>query len=77
CNMICNASRFVKINLDDYKDCDNYEFCVSDKWIWSVINNATADLHRHIANFRFDLVTYSIYDLVWYNYCDWYVDFAI
>ncbi|WKL77246.1 valine--tRNA ligase [Francisella tularensis subsp. mediasiatica] len=76
CNKLWNASRFVMMNLDDYKVCDNYELGVADKWIWSVQNTATADVHRHLANYRFDLVTKTIYDLVWNNYCDWYVEFA-
>lgn len=76
CNKLWNASRFVMMNLDDYKVCDNYELGVADKWIWSVLNTATADVHRHLANYRFDLVTNTIYDLVWNNYCDWYVEFA-
>ncbi|WP_150465681.1 valine--tRNA ligase [Francisella sp. SYW-2] len=76
CNKLWNASRFVMMNLDDYKVCDNYELGVADKWIWSVLNTATADVHRHLANYRFDLVANTIYDLVWNNYCDWYVEFA-
>ncbi|WP_150467657.1 valine--tRNA ligase [Francisella sp. SYW-9] len=76
CNKLWNASRFVMMNLDDYKVCDNYELGVADKWIWSVLNNATADIHRQIANYRFDMVANTIYDLVWNNYCDWYVEFA-
>ncbi|MFC4892909.1 valine--tRNA ligase [Pseudofrancisella aestuarii] len=76
CNKLWNASRFVMMNLDDYKVCNNYELGVADKWIWSVLNNAVADIHKHLANYRFDLVANTIYDLVWNNYCDWYVEFA-
>ena len=76
CNKLWNASRFVMMNLDDYKVCDNYELGVADKWIWSVLNNAVADIHRQLANYRFDMVANTIYDLVWNNYCDWYVEFA-
>lgn len=76
CNKLWNASRFVMMNLDDYKVCGNYELGVADKWIWSVLNTATADVHRHLTNYRFDLVANTIYDLVWSNYCDWYVEFA-
>ncbi|APC97129.1 valine--tRNA ligase [Francisella frigiditurris] len=76
CNKLWNASRFVMMNLDDYKVCDNYELGVADKWIWSVLNNAVADVHKHLVNYRFDLVANTIYDLVWNNYCDWYVEFA-
>ncbi|BCD92516.1 valine--tRNA ligase [Francisella halioticida] len=76
CNKLWNASRFVMMNLDDYKVCDNYELGVADKWIWSVLNNAVADIHRQLANYRFDMVANTIYYLVWNNYCDWYVEFA-
>ncbi|MCL4111820.1 UNVERIFIED_CONTAM: hypothetical protein GTU68_018076 [Idotea baltica] len=76
CNKLWNASRFVMMNLDGYKVCDNYELNVADKWIWSALNNAVAEVHKHIANYRFDLVANTIYDFVWNNYCDWYVEFA-
>ncbi|KEI35169.1 valyl-tRNA synthetase [Francisella sp. W12-1067] len=76
CNKLWNASRFVMMNLDDYKVCGNYELDVADKWMWSVLNTAVADVHRHLDNYRFDLVSNTIYDLVWNNYCDWYVEFT-
>ena len=76
CNKLWNASRFVMMNLDVYKVCDNYELDIADKWIWSALNNAVADIHKHIANYRFDLVANTIYDFVWNKYCDWYVEFA-
>ncbi|MFV9984973.1 MAG: valine--tRNA ligase [Francisella endosymbiont of Hyalomma asiaticum] len=76
CNKLWNASRFVMMNIDSYKVCDNYELGVADKWIWSVLNTAIADVHRYLANYRFDLVANTIYDLVWNNYCDWYIEFA-
>ncbi len=64
------------MNLDGYKVCENYELNVTDKWIWSALNNTTVEVHKHIANYRFDLVANTIYDFVWNNYCDWYVEFA-
>ena len=76
CNKLWNASRFVMMNLDTYKVCDNYELGVTEKWIFSVLNSATKDIHKHIKNYRFDLVANTIYDFVWNNYCDWYVEFA-
>ncbi|MFV9925394.1 MAG: valine--tRNA ligase [Francisella endosymbiont of Hyalomma scupense] len=76
CNKLWNASRFVMMNIDNYKVCDNYELGVADNWIWSVLNTAIADVHRYLANYRFDLVANTIYDLVWNNYCDWYIEFA-
>ena len=76
CNKLWNASRFVMMNLDGYKVSENYELGIADKWIWSALNNAVAEVHKHIANYRFDLVANTIYDFVWNNYCDWYVEFA-
>ena len=76
CNKLWNASRFVMMNLSDYKVCDNYELNVSDKWIWSILNNAVAEVHKQLANYRFDMVANTIYDFVWNNYCDWYLEFA-
>ncbi|MFV9972210.1 MAG: valine--tRNA ligase [Francisella endosymbiont of Hyalomma asiaticum] len=76
CNKLWNASRFVMMNIDSYKVCDNYELGVADKWIWSVLNTAIADVHKYLANYRFDLVANTIYDIVWNNYCDWYIEFA-
>lgn len=76
CNKLWNASRFVMMNLDDYKVCENYQLNIADKWIWSTLNNTVAEVHKYIANYRFDLVANTIYDFVWNNYCDWYLEFA-
>jgi valyl-tRNA synthetase len=49
---------------------------VADRWIQSRVRRAGAEIAAHLAAYRFDLAAKSIYELVWDEYCDWYVELA-
>lgn len=77
CNKLWNASRFAIMNMQDYDLTFNqYEMGVAEEWIWHELNSTIVDVHRHIANYRFDLLAQTIYEFVWNQYCDWYLEFA-
>ena len=84
CNKIWNASRFVLMNcvdsegaakpIDQAANPDVWE--LPEKWIMSRLNSTIADIHQHFAQYRLDMVSQDIYEFIWNEYCDWYVELA-
>jgi valyl-tRNA synthetase len=52
------------------------QFSVADRWIKIRVLRAEIEVAGHLADYRFDLAAKSIYELVWDEYCDWYVELA-
>ena len=84
CNKIWNASRFVLMNCVDSegtaKPIDQAAnpgvWELPEKWIMSRLNSTVADIHQHFAQYRLDMVSQDIYEFIWNEYCDWYVELA-
>ncbi|WP_311944236.1 valine--tRNA ligase [Halomonas piscis] len=79
CNKLWNASRYVLMNADG-EDCgaDGGEVTLSlaDRWILSALQKTTAQVTRHIDAYRFDHASQALYDFVWNEYCDWYLELS-
>jgi valyl-tRNA synthetase len=78
-NKIWNASRFVLMNLNDelidkYKDkVDQYKN-TADKWILSKLNTVITGVTENLIKFEFGIAAQKIYDFVWNEICDWYIE---
>ena len=76
CNKLWNASRFVLINLES-KSINNYaELSSQDKWILSRLQHTKIEVEKHLADYRLDLMSQTLYDFVWHDYCDWYLELS-
>ena len=78
CNKLWNASRFVFMNLEDYKgSCaldQKNNLSTADRWILSRLNRATKDVNEALEAFRFNDAALTVYKFIWNEYCDWYIE---
>ena len=77
CNKIWNAFRFIEMQATNhnYQSGDISEDILSG-WMGSKIQQTAENCHTHIKNYRFDLASAEIYELVWSHFCDWYIEFS-
>ena len=77
CNKLWNASRFIMLTCDEYEYKENLNTSAAtifDKWIMYKLDNVTKDFKKYSSTYRFDLMANSIYEFVWNEYCDWYLE---
>ena len=77
CNKIWNAFRFIEMQVANhgYQTGESSEDILSD-WMGSKIFQTAENCQTHIKQYRFDLASAEIYELVWSNFCDWYIEFS-
>ena len=80
CNKIWNAARYVLMNCEN-EDCGlaadaDLELSLADRWINSRLQETATEVERAVANYRFDMASQALYEFIWNEYCDWYLELS-
>ncbi len=73
CNKLWNAAQYVFTHIDDLSDGD-MELTVADRWIQSQLHETVTNVHKSIGAYRLDLAAQALYDFIWREFCDWYLE---
>ncbi len=76
CNKIWNASRYVLMNVEGEELAGEREYTLADRWIRSRFARTVAEVRKEMDAYRFDLAARAIYEFVWNQYCDWYLELS-
>ncbi|MEN9450296.1 MAG: Valine--tRNA ligase [Pseudomonadota bacterium] len=78
CNKLWNASRFVLMHTTSQKSFKTLPKLTLpiNRAFYSLLQNTIAEMHTHFQDYRFDLMAQTIYEFIWNEYCDWYVELA-
>ena len=75
-NKVWNASRFVLMNLDGPETLEGKELLLPDQWILTKYNEAVREISAHFEEAEYGLAAQKIYDFIWSEFCDWYIELA-
>jgi len=79
CNKLWNASRYVLMNTQE-QDCGlgaepgEMQFSLADRWIRSQLQLTIRDLRQAMDSYRFDQAASVLYEFIWNEFCDWYLE---
>ena len=77
CNKLWNAARFVLMNTQGFQfNKEAVSKSLPNLWVKTVLNETIQKVNQAFENYRFDLIAHSLYEFIWNEYCDWYLEFA-
>jgi len=76
CNKLWNAARYVLMNTEGFDPAAPSERSEADEWILSRLQTTTIETASSIEQYRFDHAAQTLYDFVWNEYCDWYLELS-
>ena len=77
-NKLWNASRYVLLTLEDFKE-DDYTFdnlTIQDKWILTKLNKTILEVKRSMDKYDFNIVGNTLYSFIWNDFCDKYIELS-
>ena len=79
CNKLWNAARYVLMNTEG-EDCgigsEPIELSLADRWILSRLQTCIEETNSHFDQYRFDRIAHTVYEFLWNEYCDWYLELS-
>jgi len=78
CNKLWNAVRFVLMNVGDGAQpaASAAPATEAERWILTRLRATLAEVEAHFTTYRFDLLAQALYEFVWNDYCDWFLELA-
>ena len=76
CNKLWNASRYIQMNIENYGIAETESETVVDAWINYKFDQVLKDVNKAFEEYRLDLATKALYEFIWYEFCDWYIEFC-
>ena len=76
CNKLWNAARFVLMKVEHTSIEVQSPHHLPDRWIMTILQQLIQSIHKDFKAYRFDRLAQSLYEFVWNEYCDWYVECA-
>lgn len=77
-NKIWNAAKFTQMNVEDcnagQETANNQSISLADRWIISRLNSTIEDVSRALDEYRFNEAAAAVYQFVWHEFCDWYLE---
>jgi len=76
CNKLWNAARYVLMSTEEHQVQAVQASSPADRWIISRLNNMIGEVSDHINHYRLDLAAQRLYEFIWNEYCDWYLELS-
>lgn len=77
-NKVWNAGRFLKMKQEEFGDVEfnenEYSKSLADKWIESKLHKSVNEINEHLDNFKVTEYSKTLYDFIWSDFCDWYIE---
>ena len=77
-NKLWNASRFVLMNIEGFKEEDKTfeNLTLQDKWILNRLNEVILKVRNHMEKYEFNVVGTELYNFIWDDFCSWYIELS-